>query len=172
MQDVYFERSKSKLSLLVFIGICFSGFVIYLVTSISVAEVGIAAYGALLVGSLFFPICTFVGIRMLFTEGGLSVSSEGIVDNSSFINKRYGLVPWADIERIIVLVVKKNSFLSIWLHNSDEYISKLSGLVKVLAVLNNAIYKTPFHISTTSLKTDFSELKEVIEKYHRHYLDE
>ena len=111
---------------------------------------------------LFFPLGIIYSLVKIFDKKkGLIIDKNGITDNSSGYSN--GLIVWKDIISINVTKVKSTSFLLIIVKNPVEYIGKANYIKALVMKLNYKLYGTPISISSTSLKIDFEDLRNIVE---------
>jgi hypothetical protein len=138
MSPEKFVSSIARSSTMIFIGGC----------------LGIAVFG-------FFGVTIF---KKLFDKApGLIISVDGITDNSGGLPA--GFIPWSDIVAVKVMVFKNQRLLNLVVKNPHEYIQRQKGALKRMLMKKNLeIYGAAIGISANSLKINFEELKEIIEK--------
>ena len=138
MSPEKFVSSIARSSTMIFIGGC----------------LGIAVFG-------FFWVTIF---KKLFDKApGLIISVDGITDNSGGLPA--GFIPWSDIVAVKVMVFKNQRLLNLVVKNPHEYIQRQKGALKRMLMKKNLeIYGAAIGISANSLKINFEELKEIIEK--------
>ena len=114
----------------------------------------------------FFGICAFFIFKKLFDKkDGLMIDQNGITDNSNATS--IGLVKWKDMTGIRVLEVVNQKFVMIDVVNPEHYIElKKSGIGKMAMKANYKKYGSPISITANSLKAEFNEVWEIIEKQY------
>ena len=124
--------------------------------------IGIIAVG-------FFGICGLFALKKLFdNKDGLIINKNGITDNSS--GTSVGLISWNDIIDIGVAQVHSQKFIMLKVANPEKYISlKKNRIGKMAMRANYDKFGSPISISANSLKTNFAELKLLIENQFDKY---
>ncbi|KAF2516460.1 STM3941 family protein [Flavobacterium foetidum] len=117
-----------------------------------------------IVSVIFFGYAGFTIFKKLGDKKpGLLINSEGITDNSS--NIAAGIVLWSDITRISTVNVMNQKFLIIAVKNPNEYINRQSGILKrKTAEMNYKTYGSPISISANTLKTNFKDLYDLLQR--------
>ncbi|MCK0114656.1 STM3941 family protein [Gelidibacter sp. F63206] len=117
-----------------------------------------------IISIVFFGVCSFFIFKKVFDKKfGLIIDKNGITDNSNATS--IGLVKWTDIIGIRVLEVVNQKFVMIDVSNPEYYIDlKKNRFGKMAMKANYTKYGSPISITANSLKADFKELKEIIEK--------
>lgn len=87
---------------------------------------------------------------------GLTINSQGIVDNSS--GDAVGMVLWTDVVGLKHTKISGQKMLSIEVSNPEKYISRGNLLQKATRRANNKLVGTPVNISANSLKINYDEL--------------
>lgn len=86
-------------------------------------------------GFFFFTCCCFFIIkRALSKKDILTVTADGITDNSSAL--AFGFILWSDMERIYLDSVMRNTFIEVQLKNEEAYISRFHGIRKWMMLAN------------------------------------
>lgn len=90
-----------------------------------------------LVGLLFFGFCTVVIIRQLFVGKQLVVlTDDGFFDYTSATATKDLLIPWDQIEKIENKSLAQQTFVSVYLRDSEELFSGLSTFQKKAIAAN------------------------------------
>ena len=114
-------------------------------------------------GIVFFG---FVGFslfkRILDTSPGLIISEAGITDNSSGVPG--GFIPWSDIVAVKETTVASQRFINLEVKNHEDYVKRQKNAFKKWIMRKNfKTYRTGIGIYPNALKTNFDDLKEIIE---------
>jgi len=119
-----------------------------------------------IIAVVFFGICgIFAFKKLLDKKEGLIINKSGITDNSSGIS--VGLVKWNDIIGRGIAQVHSQKFIMIEVSNPEHYINlKKNRIGKMAMKANYDKFGSPISISANSLKTNFEELREIIEKQY------
>ena len=119
-----------------------------------------------IVSVAFFGICGIFAFKKLFDKkDGLIINENGITDNSS--GTSIGLIKWTDIIGIGITQVYSQKFIMIEVSNPEYYIELNKNRIGKMAMkANYNKYGSPISISANSLKTDFAELKVLIENQY------
>ncbi|CAM3301855.1 STM3941 family protein [Aequorivita lipolytica] len=119
-----------------------------------------------IIGVALFGIFSFFIFKKVFDKKfGLIIDKNGITDNSNATS--IGLVKWTDIIGIRVLEVVNQKFVMIDVSNPEHYIGlKKNGIGKMAMKANYNKYGSPISITANSLKADFKEVWEIIEKQY------
>ena len=117
-----------------------------------------------LLGVLFFG---FVGIfifkKLSDKKVGLTVTDEGIIDNSSGVSA--GQIFWTDVSKIEVAEVFNQNFLMLIVDNPEQYIGRQTSAVKRKAMqMNFKSFGSPISISANGLQCNFQELKNILQE--------
>lgn len=109
-------------------------------------------------GLIFFGLIAAICIQKLVdTKMGLVISDKGVNDNSSGLS--LGLIRWSDIVEFKKLEKENQKFVLCVLKNPDNYIAKVSNVLKRKSLqLNQRLYGTPVPISSQALQIEFDEL--------------
>jgi len=117
--------------------------------------------------ALFSSALIYIPLKLLDKKPGLTISEEGITDNSSAVS--VGLILWKDIISIKTEQIKSIKFFIVDVKNPDEYIMSKSKLKQMLLKINIQKYGTPITIMCSGLKYDFNKIQQLIndgfEKY-------
>ena len=124
-----------------------------------------------IVAVIFFGICAIFAFRKLFDKKqGLVINDKGITDNSSAVSA--GLIKWSDIIAIDAVKVHSQKFIMIEVSNPVEYIDRKKNRISKMAMrANYNRYGSPISISANSLKTDFNELKSLIDQQYENHTE-
>jgi hypothetical protein len=122
-----------------------------------------------IVAVVFFGICGIFSFKKLFDKkDGLIINQKGITDNSS--GTSIGLIKWSDIIGIGIAQVHSQKFIMLEVSNPEYYIGlKKNKIGKMAMRANYDKFGSPISISANSLKTNFSELKALIENRFENY---
>lgn len=114
----------------------------------------------------FFGVCSYFIFKKVFDKkSGLIIDKNGITNNSNATS--IGLVKWTDIIGIRALEVVNQKFVMIDVSNPEHYIElKKNGIGKMAMKANYKKYGSPISITANSLKSDFNEVREIIEKQY------
>jgi len=118
---------------------------------------------------IFFGLVAVTIFRkFLDKKPGLTISGQGIIDNSSGVSA--GLIPWADIQEIKISQVMNQKFLMFIVRNPQDYLDKVTNPLKRNAMkMNYKTYGSPISISSNALQTNFDDLhKLLIEKMNKY----
>ena len=105
-------------------------------------------------GVVFFALCLVPIVRQLLRRGPTVV-----IDDSGVLDRRWGIgsIPWPDISSVSLTQVKRQRFISLWLRNEDEYLSRVSPWRQKLAEANRMMGFSPFCIAFTGLTPGLEE---------------
>jgi hypothetical protein len=119
-----------------------------------------------IVAVAFFGICGIFAFKKLFDKkDGLIINKFGITDNSS--GTSVGLIKWNDIIDIGIAQVHSQKFIMVKVSNPEHYIDlKKNRIGKMAMRANYDKFGSPISISANSLKTNFENLKDIIEKQY------
>jgi hypothetical protein len=172
-QEIKIALSKNKIVLLLLGALIFVIFGIWLAIDPENFKVSIFRFRSAeliriigIIGIAFFGVCSFFIFKKMFDKKyGLIIDKNGITDNSNATS--IGLVKWKDITGIRVLEVVNQKFVMIDVSNPEHYIGlKKSGIGKMAMKANYNKYGSPISITANSLKTDFNEVRKIIEKQY------
>ena len=117
---------------------------------------------------VFFGAVGMFSIKKIFDyKPGLTVNRKGLVDNSSGLS--LGTIYWSEVDRIEQIRFGKQKFVSIYLKDPENFLDNKKILKKILYRINMKMCGTPATISANNLKTNFTELYSVIERFFREY---
>ena len=113
---------------------------------------------------LFFGFCAFFIFKKLQDDkAGLIIDETGITDNASGISA--GHIPWTDIKEIKTRQVMNQKFLMIFVDNPNDYIRRqTNAIIRKAAEINFKNYGSPISISANTLKCNFDDLKNTLNK--------
>ena len=119
-----------------------------------------------ILGIIFFAVIGVLTLLKLFySRPGVVFTSEGFIDNTSYAGGF--LIKWSDVKDIKVTQVMNQKFASVILNNPEDYLARMSGLKKFVAMRNYKSYQTPVHISANSFQLDFEMVhRAFIEKWY------
>jgi hypothetical protein len=164
MQTVEIPLNKNKIFLGIGISLLFvvAGYFIYTTIADQQQRIDpriLKSVGIL--GIIFFGAMGGYGIKKAFdTKPGLIMTDEGVFDNSSATS--VGLIPWSAIYYIRTEQIKSTRFILLFVENPENYISKATGMKKLLLKGNFSMYGTPIAISTVMLQYNFEALEKLI----------
>ncbi|KAA9042018.1 hypothetical protein FW778_08380 [Ginsengibacter hankyongi] len=169
-RQIEIQLSKAKLMLMLFVCFLFAGIGVAFVINPSkymsfIMRSPTIIFIAGLLGILFFGfIGVFLFKKVWDKSPGLIISEEGITDNSSGVSA--GFIPWTDIIAIKETKVVNQKFINIVVKNPQVYIDRQkSGFKRKAMQANYNLYSTtPIGISTNGLKSNYKELKALLEK--------
>ncbi|HEY5405515.1 MAG TPA: STM3941 family protein [Ginsengibacter sp.] len=113
---------------------------------------------------LFFGFLSFFFLKKLSDKfPGIIISDEGITDNSSGVSA--GFIPWTDIIAIKETKVINQKLINIIVKNPQEYIDRQKSAFKRKTMQTNyKTFGTAIGISANGLKSNYDDLKKIIEK--------
>ncbi|MDE5577240.1 MAG: hypothetical protein K2J11_07630 [Oscillospiraceae bacterium] len=90
--------------------------------------------------------CVVFFIKRLANPKPLIIVDEsGFTDNSN--SSSVGFVPWRDVKRIYMVTMKHNKLIQVELTYPEEYLNRMSGLVRKTAELNMKLGYQPISFS-------------------------
>jgi len=115
-----------------------------------------------LVSVIFFGLLAVTIFRKFSDKKpGLTISQQGITDNSSGISA--GLIPWTDIQEIKISQVMNQKLLMFIVRNPEDYLDKVKNPLKRNAIkINYKTYGSPISISSNALQTNFDDLHKML----------
>ena len=163
-EQIEIPLSKGKLTMMLIGSIAFVAIGLWFVISPSTIESGLFSNPTLILVSgiasiLFFGLCAFMSFKKLKdNKAVLIIDKTGITDISA------GHIPWSDIKEIKTSQVMNQKCLMIVVHNPKDYISRQTNTLKrKLAEMNFKCYGSPISISANLLKSNFDELKTILQ---------
>ncbi len=121
-----------------------------------------------LVGISFFGLCTVsIFFKIFDMKPGLVIDQEGFLDNSTTIAS--GNVPWSEIVEIDTFSVNNQKFLIFMVVDPKKYANQGNFLQRKIKQLNLKLFGSSIQISANSLKTNFFDLKETVDRYYSNY---
>lgn len=113
---------------------------------------------------LFFGSAAFFSLRPLIARGpGLILNQDGFIDHSSAIAA--GFVPWEAVAAISSTSYRGNSFISVILHEPQQFLARQTLLRRGLMSMNKVFFQTPVQISTNALDISFPKLQDLFHEY-------
>jgi hypothetical protein len=105
-------------------------------------------------GVIFFGGCLAGVLVQLFSGGPVIV-----IDDVGVLDRRLGVGPirWQDISSVSLIEIKRQRFISLWLRNEDEYLSRAGGWREGIVRANRAMGFSPFCLSFTGLTPGLDE---------------
>ena len=103
-----------------------------------------------------------IGIILFDFSPGLIINSKGIFDNSS--GMKAGMILWDEITDVTLKKTARQDFITIHVVDPKKYLKNSNIIKNFFAKMNNSIYESPIHISSTALDINFYELYITIEE--------
>jgi hypothetical protein len=111
--------------------------------------------------AIFFGYMSSVWLRKVMDpRARVTLTHDGIEDR----NNGFGLVAWSDIDLAYLNKIEGTEFISIRVHNEDDYLQRLSTFKRRTSKLNRALGHPPISISLVGLKIKGEELLTMIQK--------
>jgi hypothetical protein len=164
--------NKGRMAFLIIVCISFIAVGVFLMmTHWDQVQYTILAWVIGLVVLLFFGFAALYLLRKFFDpKPGLVIDDEGIIDNSSFVAAER--IYWKNIKDVYVTRVRTSVILgkryqdslTFSVDNVEEIMARQKGFKKLLMNLNKRYYRSPVQVSSVILKSDFSQLAEIIKK--------
>lgn len=112
----------------------------------------------------FFGYVTFIYYKKMKDQSpALAITNEGIIDKSKVVGSY--LINWNSIEELRITKIKKQEFLSIMVQNPESFIqAEPKRLERYLLKRRFKKFGTPFAIASTSVETNLTALKNVLEE--------
>ena len=163
MNDYVVLFKRSRMLTLIFLSLIFVGlgvvFLAFTTQGIGSEKIWLSAIGIVLV--VLFGLCFCYYINVLIKgKPALTITEEGIIDNSSFIGA--GLVRWEDIEDIDFINFSNQIFLGIFTFDPDLIVDRTSGFKRLLNNLNKGLLETQVNIPVKILAGSLDELVDEI----------
>jgi hypothetical protein len=163
------QLSKSKITLMLMGSLAFVGIGVWFVSNPpeidnpflgSPTKIFIVGLASIIV----FGVFAFFAFKKLWDKSpGLVISEEGVFDNTSAAGA--GLVPWTDILEIKETKIVNQTFINLIVKNPQDYIDRQKNSFKrKLMQMNYDTYGTVIGISSSGLKCNYRELKEMLDK--------
>jgi hypothetical protein len=175
MNEVVIKSNKKRIILILF-GMIFLLFVglfglIYLVPWLLSNYIGFLPYLAVALVVLV-PLVAGIGvivgtIRLFSSKYVLIINQEGIINKADF--SKVGLIPWSNIDRIVLEKGRFNKVLRIFLKDVNGYLDQLSPFSKRGAEMINARYGTPCSIDITALSGTSDEIYAKVQEFLNHF---
>lgn len=174
LETIEIPISKTKITLLllgclgfVAVGICFVANPQHFTSPIARSPAKIFIGGCL--STLFFGyIGIFILKRIFDSSPGLTISDEGITDNSG--GTPAGFIPWSDVVAVREFEVAGQRAIVLAVKDGSEYIQRQKGPLKRWIMKKNfTMYGKGIGISPSSLKIGFADLKQLIETRLKEY---
>ncbi|MCQ6562436.1 STM3941 family protein [Paenibacillus mendelii] len=120
-----------------------------------------------LVSVLFFGLCLiYLLYRLLNRKPSVVLNDQEVVDDSSYIGG--GRLRWDQIEEIMLYDFMGQRFIGIKLLDTPAFLSRQSGLKKLLMKLNRGMVKAPINIAQQGITLPLEELYELmIDRWER-----
>jgi hypothetical protein len=123
-------------------------------------------HGLGLVAALFFGGVAVYAIRKSFdTKPGLTLSSAGLVDNSSAVAA--GFIPWSEV--VGTYQLHRQKMLVVHVADAGKYIERGSAMKRALNRANAGMCGSPIVISSHALQIPFDELRKEVAAYLSRY---
>ena len=107
----------------------------------------------------FFMIGVVVFVRQFLDQAPrLTLTATGVSDRAL----KLGEIPWRDIEGAYLRSVRGSEFICLQLRNTDDYLARLSPLMRRLLGTNTALGFTPISLNLTGLKADINEILAIV----------
>lgn len=165
LPELRIEMSHRKTALLLLASLAFVSCGLWLILGARAHLVSGVIGGG---GILFFGACGAVAIKMLIQKNaGLTMDADGVLDQSSATS--VGFIPWADVSAVQPSFVSGQKFVSLMLHDPDQYAQRGNAFQRRLARMNIKLVGTPVNFSANSMKISFDELLDLMQRYHRHH---
>lgn len=168
MEKIEIKPKKAKLIALLVFALVFAGLGVFLVLlpqmkeSMSLMK-RYFCYFAGAAAILFFGLA-FISVlrKMLSTSFGLTITDEGITDNSSASS--LGFIPWKMITGVRETMMNHRRILCVMIHAPEQLIEIQKSSAKRFVLNQNfRLTGTPFIITTSTLDCDFDMLKRALE---------
>ena len=107
------------------------------------------------VGVAFFALCLALILRQLLRRGPTVV-----IDDFGVFDRRLGvgLIPWQDISAVSVAQIRSQRFISLWLRNQEEYLSRVPSWRASLGRMNERMGFSPFSMGFAGLTPGLDEV--------------
>lgn len=132
MQLIKIYSSSLKNVIEIFFGIVFAVISYYL--GVNGWVINIWALGAKLLLFFCVPLFSLVALYSLFSlifrRPIITISDEGILDRSAFIN--FGLIPWLEIDRVFYKRASNKDYICVALKKPESYLKSQSALKRIL----------------------------------------
>ena len=126
------------------------------------------AYGlgvaAILMGGM---LGIFLGRKIFNKDPGLILNSSGIVDNASAASA--GFIPWSEVLGSEVFEMQNQKMLVVMVTDPEKYVARGGAIKQKLNKANYNMVGSPITISASTLKTNFSELQSIFDRYQQKY---
>lgn len=175
MHEVVIKSNKKRIILILF-GMVFFLLVgliglIYLVPWLLSNYIGYLPYLAVALVVLV-PLVAGVGvivgtIRLFSTKYVLIINQEGIINKADF--SKVGLIPWSNIDRIVLEKGRFNKVLRIFLKDTNQYLNNLPPFSRRGAEMIQSRYGTPCSIDITALSGTSEEIYAKVQEYLNHF---
>jgi hypothetical protein len=92
-------------------------------------------------GLVFFALALVVILLQLFRRGPtVTIGESGVLDRRLGV----GLIPWQDISSVSITRVRNQRFISLWLRNDEQYLSRIPTWRRVASRLSDRMGISPF----------------------------
>jgi len=168
MNEIDIPLSKSKIILLIIIGLAFVSLgIIFIIRPETFVSTFYPDSRIILIGGiisiLFFGWVSIINLKKLFSNSfGLRINENGIYDNTNPYS--IGLIKWNDIDEIKLKKYKSSNFLLIFVSNPKYYLEKSKGIKKDMVEYNMSIFGTPLYITSNTLKFKHKDLEVLLNK--------
>ena len=163
MNDYVVLFKRRRMLVLIFLSLLFPllgvVFIAFASQGAGSEKIWLSVIGIVLI--ILFGLCFYYYINILIKgKPALTITEEGIIDNSSFIGA--GLVRWEDIEDIDFINFSNQIFLGIFTFDPDLIVDRTSGFKKLLKNLNKGLLETQVNIPVKILACSLDELVDEI----------
>lgn len=160
------HQSKKKQIQLTFIGFMMVLASLIVLFSGSVLEAGSVFTIIGLIGTVFFGVCEVYIIRQLVIGKALVVlTEEGFYDYSSALATKEHIVLWSHVEKIENKGIVKQSFVSVYLRDTEKLFENLSSARKKAIASNAEMGFGEINISLQSAQITNEELIQKMNDY-------
>lgn len=113
---------------------------------------------------VIFGLCFIYYLKVFIKrEPAVIISTEGIVDQSSFIGA--GLVKWDEIKEIQFVSFSGQIYLGISTFDRELIINRMTGIKKLFNQVNKGLMETQVNIPVKILACSMDEMLKVINEY-------
>jgi hypothetical protein len=128
-------------------------------------------HGLGIVAALFGAAGVVYGIlKSRDRKPGLTLSSAGLVDNSSAVAA--GFIPWSEVTGLDIFQLHRQQMLVIKVADPGKYIERGSAVKRALNRANAGMVGSPIVISSNALRIPFDELRREVAAYFSRYAGE
>jgi len=118
----------------------------------------------MIISALFFGVALiFLLFRIIRPKDVLIINENGFTDRSAISS--VGFVPWASVEQIYISSVMNQSFISVEIHDADNFKSLSPRHKRIFRKANSSLGFPAINITLNSAKEGYEDVLSLLQKY-------